>query len=147
MRGALWLAVVWSVSGCAHAPAPAPPPAAPPPLTIAVIEFGDNGRTAEDGCVMAALEAGFRVVSRGAIAAALPTDDVIDYRRLGKQLSADLIIDGGLARGMKIRKQPPPRIVSTSTGNLLAETRLAGRIDRGYKVGQKVCADLLNQLP
>jgi hypothetical protein len=134
------------VAGCATAPPP-PPPEKPQALTIAVIEFGDHGREAEDGCVMAALEAGFRVVSREELAVALPNDNDIDYRRLGQQLKADLIIDGGLARGMKIKRQPPPRIVSTSTGNLLAETRLKGRIDRGFKIGQKTCADLLNQLP
>jgi hypothetical protein len=143
MRGGLIMVLV--VAGCATAPAPQPQQ--PAPLTIAVIEFGDAGREAEDGCVMAALEAGFRVVSREELAVALPNDDSIDYRRLGKQLKADLIIDGGLARGMKIRRQPPPRIVSTASGNVLAETRLKGRIDRSGKIGQKTCADLLNQLP
>jgi TolB-like protein len=144
MRGAC--ASLALMMGCASAPPPAPPQQ-PAPLTVAVIEFGDSGREAEDGCVMAALEAGFRVVSRREIAAALPNDDSIDYRKLGQQLKADLIIDGGLARGMKVRKQPPPRIVSTASGNLLAETRMHGRIDKSFKVGQKACSDLLNQLP
>jgi hypothetical protein len=137
--------MVLLLAACATAPPPSPEK--PQALTVAVIEFGDHGREAEDGCVMAALEAGLRVVSREEIAVALPNDDDIDYRRLGQQLKADLIIDGGLARGMKVRRQPPPRIVSTRSGNLLAETRLKGRIDRGFKVGQKTCADLLNQLP
>src|SRR5262245_12042617 len=71
-----------ALAGCGAAPAPST--AQPQPLTLAVIEFGDAGRDAENGCVMAALEAGFRVVSREQLAAALPSDDTIDYRQLGR---------------------------------------------------------------
>jgi len=134
------------VAGCAAAPPPPPKPE-PAPITVAVIEFGDVGRAAEDGCVMAVLDAGFRVVGRKQIDAALPNDDLIDYRKLGQVLGADMIVDGGLARGLKVRRSPPARLVSTRTGNLLAETKIAGRIDRGFKVGRRVCEELLKQLP
>jgi TolB-like protein len=135
------------LGACAHGPKPAPGPTEPPPLTVAVIEFGDSGRDAENGCVMAVLEAGLRVIGRDVLAQKLPNDDSIDYRQLGHTLGADLVIDGGIARGMKVRKPPPARLVSTRSGNLLAVSRMAGRIDKSYKVGQKVCSDLLAQLP
>jgi TolB-like protein len=137
------LACLW---GCAHAPRP-PPPEEPKPLTFAVIEFGDAGREAENGCVMALLEAGYRVVDRAALDQVLPNDDDIEYRRLGRLLGADIIIDGNLPRGMKLRRVPPARMVSTETGSLLAVARVAGRVDRSFQTGQKVCADLLAQLP
>src|SRR5688572_21602959 len=98
---------LWGLLVVAAGCAPAPPPVkSPAPLTLAVIEFGDSGREAERGCVMAALEAGYRVVGRRELDAQLPNDEVIDYRALGRGLGADMVIDGGLARGMKARRAP-----------------------------------------
>jgi hypothetical protein len=144
-----WLLLVWLTS-CAPPPPPAPPPPKPEtqPIAVAIIEFGDDGGEGENGCAMAVLEAGYRSIGKKAIREALPSEDVIDYQKLGQKLGADLIIDGGLISGVKMKKMPPARIVATRSGDILAQTRVVGgRVDKNFKVGQKVCSDLLKQLP
>jgi hypothetical protein len=116
-------------------------------MTVAVIEFGDAGLEAEQGCVMAVLEAGYRAVERKQLDVALPTDEDIDYQKLGKALGADLIIDGGIARGTRHRSNPSPRLISTHSSNVLAIAKLKGRADKSGEVGHKLCAELLMQLP
>jgi len=137
------------LAGCPKPPPPrepAPWQEAPGPISVAVIEFGDAGREAENGCVMAVLEAGYRSISRKKLQEAMPTDDV-DYQNLGHLVGADMVIDGGIPRGGAPAKIPPPRLVSTRTGDLLAVARSQGRIDRSFKVGKKICSDLIKQLP
>ncbi len=135
-------------AGCIQKPLPPPkPPDEKPPITVAVIEFGDRGREAENGCVMAVLEAGFRAVDRAQLDQHLPTDDDIDYQKLGHALGCDLIIDGGIARGSTAKTAPAPRLVSTRSGDVLAISPAKGRVDRNFKIGQRVCGDLLKQLP
>ena len=147
-RPASWLALV-CLASCATAPPPPPPPKpeAPAVIAVAIIEFGEDGTDGENGCAMAVLEAGYRAIGKKAIHDALPSDSVIDYQKLGQKLGADLIIDGGLTTGVKLKKTPPARIVATRSGDILAQTRLGGRIDKNFKIGQKVCTDLLKQLP
>jgi hypothetical protein len=134
------------LAGCATAPPPPPPPPTPQPLTIAVIEFAGNTE-AEDGCVRAVLEASYRAVDKKLLDQVLPNDNDIDYQKLGRQLSADLIVDGGLARGAKLRYAALPRIVSAQKGDILASTRIKKRADKSYQVAHEICADLLKQLP
>jgi hypothetical protein len=136
------------LAGCATAPAPQPaaPKPEPAPIRVAVIEFGGSTE-AEDGCVRAILEANHQAVEKKKVDEALPTDDDIDYQKLGRLLSADLIIDGGLARGVKLKKLPPPRIVSAQKGDILASSEVKTRVNKSYQVAHDVCADLLRQLP
>ena len=144
-----WCVGLLFLAGCPKPPPPRPSlpwQEAPGPIAVAVIEFGDEGREAENGCVMAVLEAGYRAVSRKKLEEAMPTDDV-DYQNLGHLVGADMIIDGGIPRGGAPAKRPPPRLVSTRTGDLLAVARAQVRIDRSFKVGKKVCSDLIKQLP
>ena len=111
-----------------------------------MIEFGD-GQDAENGCVMSVLEAGHRVVDRKLIDAALPNDADIDYQQLGHALSADLIIDGGILRGVKMRQLLSPRIISARSGDVLAAAKSRKRADRSFQIGHDTCAELLKQLP
>ena len=134
------------VAGCAHAPPPAPPPAENRAITVAVIELGGSAE-AHDGCARAVLDANHQMVDQKVLDQALPNDDDIDYQKLGRLTGADLIIDGGLPRGVKLAKAPPPRIVSAQKGDILASTRIKARIDKSYQVARDICADLLNQIP
>jgi hypothetical protein len=118
----------------------------PAKIRVAVIEFGGSTE-AEDGCVRAILEANHQAIDKKKVDEALPTDDDIDYQKLGRLLSADLIIDGGLARGVKMKKLPPPRIVSAQKGDILASSEVKTRANKSYQVAHDVCADLLRQLP
>jgi len=73
--------------GCA-ATGPAPPttPAEKPPITIAVLGLGGSDAQAsavEDGCVMALLEAGYRIVERPRVVAAIPNENDVDYTAAG----------------------------------------------------------------
>ena len=139
-----WLAAIglaWG--GCAHAP----PPVEKPPFAFAVVKLG--GREAENGCVMALLDGGFRVVGREAIDAALQNPDAAGYKRLGAALQADLIIDidGGLAHEKHNRKKRAAVLVSVASGDVLAMTPVPVPGKMSFATGQKVCADLLQQLP
>jgi hypothetical protein len=140
-----WLLLL---AGCATAAPPPPPPpkAAPAVILVAIIELGGN-QEAEDGCARAVLDAGHHAVERRRLDQVLPNDDDIDYQKLGHALGADLIIDGGLARGVKVPKAPPPRIVSAHKGDVLASSRVKKRIDKSYQNAHEICADLLSQLP
>ena len=144
-----WSAVLAVVSvGCASAPAPAPQkPPEPAVITVAVIEFGEALHYGEDGCVTAVVEAGHRAVDKKRLAAALPSDEEIDYQQLGRALGADLIIDGGLPRGAKARQMQPARIVSTQKGDVLASSKSRRRVDKSFEIGHETCAELLKQLP
>ena len=115
-------------------------------ITVAIIELGGS-QEAEDGCVRAVLDAGHRAVEKQKLDRVLPNDDDIDYQKLGHALGADLIIDGGLARGVKLAKTPAPRIVSSLKGDVLASSRLKKRVDKSYQNAREICADLLSQLP
>jgi hypothetical protein len=147
------LVAVVLLAGCwAHYDRPAPqPPAEKPPIAFAVIGFGgsnDVASKAEDGCVMALLEGGFRVVDRAKVVAVLPDENDIDFSKVGKNLGVDLILDGGVARG-NFATQPrlEPRLISAHSANVLgtAKNKKRGALTR--ELGHKLCADLLLQLP
>jgi hypothetical protein len=140
--------LVLLLTGCATAPPPQPPPPKPEPqpIAVAVIELGGSTE-AEDGCARAILEANHRAIEKQRVDQALPTDDDIDYQKLGRLLGADLIIDGGIARGVKLKKVPPARIVSTQKGDILASSASKIRVNKSYQVAHDVCAELLRQLP
>jgi hypothetical protein len=136
-------------SGCAHVSGS--PAEESPPITVAVISFGgtDGAATpAENGCVMAVLEAGFRAVERRKIVAALPNENEVDFHQLGGLLGADMIVDGSLARGSGgAPTRLEPRLISTHSAAILATTKTAGRVKLTDAVGKKLCTDLLRQLP
>jgi hypothetical protein len=136
------------ILGCATTSSRAPLPELPEPagIRVAIIEMGGN-QEAEDGCVRAVLDAGHRPVDKKLLDRVLPNDDDIDYQKLGHALDVALIIDGGLARGMKLVKVLPPRIVSALKGDVLASSRVKKKIDESYRNAREICADLLSQLP
>lgn len=138
-------------AGCAHAPAPSSSSSEKPPITIAVISFGGSNETpseAEDGCVMALLEAGYRVVDRPRIIATVPNENDVDYTSAGRLLGADLIIEGGWTRNSG---EPPrrleSRLISTHSANVLGTTEDKAHARPGRALGRKICSELLAQLP
>jgi TolB-like protein len=147
-----WLALLCALAcGCA---AGTPTPAAPtekPPLTMAVISFGGTdakSSPAEDGCVVALLEAGFRVVDRARIIAAVPNENDVDYSAIGRTLGADLIVEGGWNRNTTdVRGRVEARLISAHSASVLGTTESAGRgmLTRG--LGHKLCRELIAQLP
>jgi hypothetical protein len=149
-RAIVFLALGW---GCAGSRGGAPPESAAekPPITIAVIGFGGSGErasAAEDGCVMAVLEAGFRAVERARIVAALPNENDVDFTATGHALGCDLILDGGVARGAgDAAAWLEPRLISTHSANVLGSARKRGRVKLGRDIGRRLCAELLRQLP
>jgi hypothetical protein len=150
--GARRLLVVLLAAGCAATTATAPPTTPEkPPITVAVIGFGGTNSQpslVENGCVMALLEAGYRVVDRQQIVAALPDENDIDFGKVGRQLAADLIVDGGLARGSKAAAaRLAPRLISTHSSNVLGTTKTKGRVKLVELVGKQLCAELIGQLP
>lgn len=147
MRWLPGLAIVVAVGACAHAPPPPPPPPEPAPITVAVLSFADFGPEAEKGCVMAILSAGFRAVGHREIEQAVPTPQTVDYQTVGRAVGADLIIDAMARRTPTKRKSSPPRLISTRSGDVLAVSKKGARLDRSYSVAERVCTDLLNQLP
>ena len=147
---AVTFAFALALGGCAHAPA-APSPAEKPPITIAVISFGGTDETpseAEDGCVMALLEAGYRVVDRHRIVASVPNENDVDYTSVGRLLGADLIVEGGWTRNSG---EPPrrleSRLISTHSANVLGTTEDKAHAKLGRAFGRKICSELLAQLP
>jgi hypothetical protein len=141
MRRLLLAASLLACGACAHAPLPAEKP----PLAFAVIDLGDP--EAQKGCVMALLDGGFRVVGQKAIDAALDNPDTTSYKRLGRAVQADLIIDGGFTREKNNRKRLSARLVSAQSGDVLASSRVEKPDKKPFVTGQKVCTDLLQQLP
>jgi hypothetical protein len=131
------------------APAEAPRPKAP--LAIAIISFGGTdamASEAEDGCIAAILDGGYRAVGRKQVRAALPNENDVDYNKVGQTLGADLIIDGGFLRGSgSVAPSLTPRLISTHSAGLLASVESKGKVKLTRAIGQKLCADLLNQLP
>lgn len=138
--------------GCAAPRAVGQAPATErPPIAVAVIGFGGSDASAspaEDGCVMAVLEAGYRVVGRQQVVAALPNENDVDFSTVGRALGADVIIDGGVARGSGADSVPlEPRLISSHSANLLGVASSHGRVKLSRVVGQKLCTKLLGQLP
>ena len=138
-------------AGCA---AVSPRPAASedkPPITVAVIGFGGTNAAAsgaERGCVMAVLDAGFRAAERWQILTALPDENDIDFTNFGRLLNADLIIDGGVVRGSEtVPARLEPRLISSHSAAVLASARSKGRVKLSDDIGQKLCSELLAQLP
>lgn len=138
-------------AGCAHAPASSSSSSEKPPITIAVISFGGTNATpseAEDGCVMALLEAGYRVVDRPRIVATVPNENDVDYTNVGRLLGADLIVEGGWTRNSG---DPPrrleSRLISTHSANVLGTTEDKAHAKLGRAFGRKICSELLAQLP
>ncbi len=121
------------------------------PLAIAIISFGGTDAMpseAEDGCVAAILDAGYRAVGRKQVRAALPNENDVDYAKVGQALGADLIIDGGFLRGSgRVAPSLQPRLISTHSAGVLASVDAKGKVKLTRAVGQKLCTDLLNQLP
>jgi TolB-like protein len=122
-----------------------------PPITVAVIGLGGTNvaaSDAEDGCVMAVLEAGFRAVDRQQIVAALPNENDVDFTAIGRALGCDLIVDGGVARGSRpalVRLEP--RLISSHSANVLGMSKSKGRVKLSREIGRRLCAELLAQLP
>jgi TolB-like protein len=146
------LLVVVVAAGCAaHQHTEAPAPVEKPPITVAVIGFAGSDSVqseAEGGCVMAVLEAGLRVVDRKQVVAALPDENDVDYAKLGRQLKADLIVDGGVVRGSRrLAAKLTARLISSHSANVLGTAVSKGRVRLGRQIGQQLCADLLAQLP
>jgi hypothetical protein len=133
------------------APPPAAAPTEKPKITVAVISFGGSNRAAsgaENGCVMALLEAGYRTVDHALVVAALPDESAVDFSALGRQLGADLIIDGGLLRGSgDAPGRLQPRLISAHSAAVLATLRRKGRIRPTDEAGHKLCVELLGQMP
>lgn len=138
--------------GCAHGTVEAPAPAEKAPLAVAVIGFGGSNQAAsaaEDGCVMAVLEAGLRAVARQRVVMALPNENDVDFGRVGRVLGVDLIIDGGVARGSDAVEplRLEPRMISAHSASELGMARSRGRVRLTREVGHRACAELLRQLP
>lgn len=139
-----------SCSCAARTPTPAAP-AEKPPLTIAVISFAGTDAqpsSAEDGCVVALLEAGFRVVDRARVVAAVPNENDIDYAAIGRTLGVDLVVEGGWNRNASgVRGRLEARLISTHSASILGRTESSahGTLTRAF--GRKVCAELIAQLP
>ncbi len=141
-------------AGCAPQYSSAPPPveARPKgPLAIAIISFGgtdERASEAEDGCVAAILDAGYRAIGRKQVRAALPNENDVDYNKVGHDLGVDMIIDGGFLRGSgNVAASLSPRLISTHSAGVLASTETKGRVKLTRVVGQKLCTELLSQLP
>jgi hypothetical protein len=138
--------------GCAATgSAPSTTPAEKPPMTIAVLGLGGNdahASTVEDGCVMALLEAGYRIIERPRVVAAIPNENDVDYTAAGHTLGADLLVDGGWTRNSG---EPPrhleSRLISTHSANVLGTVETKARAPLGRPNGHKLCAALLSQLP
>lgn len=151
--GRLGIVLLLWCAGCpAHVEPPSPePPPVKQPLAIAIISLGgsdDVASEAEDGCVAAILDAGYRAVGRKQVRAALPNENDVDYNKVGQTLGADLIIDGGVARGSRAATTHlSTRLISTHSAGLLATAESKGRVKLTRAVGQGLCTELLNQLP
>lgn len=152
MRRALVLLAL--CAGCAaHAPPTAPAATEKPPITVAVIGFGGDDAVASDaenGCVMAVLEAGYRAVDRRQVVAALPNEGDVEFASLGRTLGADLVIDGSIARGSVAPRATVrlwPRMISTQSTNVLATVRAVGPTRLTHALGHRICQELLAQLP
>lgn len=152
-RDAILLATLGCGCGCGcAAPRAAVEPATPDKaISVAVIGFGGTdqlGSAAEDGCVMAVLETGLRAIERRQVVAALPNEADVDFSTVGRALGADLIIDGGVARGSgDERASLEPRLISTHSVNVLGVAKSTGRVKLTRAVGRRVCTQLLAQLP
>jgi hypothetical protein len=92
MRGTVAaLALICAAVGCAPR-YDTPPPEAPrakAPLAIAIISFGgtdDMPSEAEDGCIAAILDGGYRAVGRKQVREALPNENDVDYNKVGQTL-------------------------------------------------------------
>jgi hypothetical protein len=136
--------------GCAHTPE-ASPPSEKPPITIAVMGFGGTNEKASDaegGCVVALLEAGYRVVDRSRIIASVPNENDVDYTNIGRVLGADLILDGGWTRNSGAApRHMESRLISTHSANVLGTTQDKAHEGPGRTIGRKICRDLIAQLP
>lgn len=146
------VAIALFAAGCAATRA-APPttPAEKPPITIAVLGLGGDdaqASAAEDGCVMALLEAGYRIIERPRVVAAVPNENDVDYTAAGHALGADLLVDGGWTRNSG---DPPrrfeSRLISTHSANVLGTVETKARAPLGRTNGHKLCAALISQLP
>jgi hypothetical protein len=140
--------------GCscaARTPAPAAAPAEKPPLSIAVISFGGTdtkASAAEDGCVVALLEAGYRVIERARVVAAVPNENDIDYVAIGRTLGVDLIVEGGWNRNAAdVHGRIEGRLLSTHSASVLGTATSGAHVTLTHAFGQKMCRELIAQLP
>ncbi len=152
MRASQWALLVVSLSvACAPTYEMKPPEQPKKVLAIAIISFGgseDMPSEAEDGCIAAILDAGYQPVARKKVREVLPNENDVDYNTVGAKLGADMIIDGGFLRGSgRVAASLTPRLISTHSGGLLASVETKGKVKLTRAVGQKLCIDLLNQLP
>jgi hypothetical protein len=145
------LVALLGTGGCAARATQTSLPAEKPPLTIAVLSFGGTNTRpseAEDGCVMALLEAGYRVVDRARIVEAIPNENDVDFSVVGRTLGADLLVDGGWTRDTGA---PPDRLesrlISTHSANILGTAQTRGHVAMTRALGKKLCRDLIGQLP
>jgi TolB-like protein len=144
----VWLLLLGACAPHYEMAAPQETPKAP--LAIAIISFGgsdDMPSEAEDGCVAAILDAGYRAIGRKQVRAALPNENDVDYNKVGQTLGADMIIDGGFLRGSgRVAPSLTPRLISTHSAGLLASVESKGKVKLTRAVGQKLCSDLISQL-
>ena len=118
-------------------------------MTVAVIEFGEQGAEVEKGCVAAVLDAGFRALEPSGtdVDAALQSAGVVDYVKLGHTLGAELILDGGVPRAGLRSVQLAPRLISPVSNDVLATGKSKLHLHHGAPEGKNACARLLLQLP
>ena len=132
-------------------------PSAPLPQTIAVLEFGaqhdpDLSAGLKDGCIAAILDRGLKAVEREQLSAIMQektlrrSDEVSpDYlQKLGELVGVDGAIVGRISPLNYKKGVASVRLISTRTGEVLAVSRLRGRLDKAYKVGQHACSELLD---
>lgn len=132
-------------------------PSAPLPQTIAVLEFGvqhdpDLSAGLKDGCIAAVLDRGLKAVEREQLSAIMQEKSLSrseevspDYlQKLGELVGVDGAIVGRMSPLNDKKGIASVRLISTRTGEVLAVSRLRGRLDKAYKVGQHACSELLD---
>lgn len=158
MRPVLLLLLA-GLSGCAHTTVAYENDDDQPRYRVAVLDFSfsaeeSTGDSAEDGCVDEVIRMGFRAVERRVLDAILQEKNLSrdgevnprDYQGLGKMLGADILIIGSMGSISTRKARTSARAVSAKSGEILAVSNMRGRIDKGFKVGRKICHELLSQI-
>ncbi|HEX9100664.1 MAG TPA: hypothetical protein VF997_00605, partial [Polyangia bacterium] len=99
-------------------------------------------------CVLALLEAGYRVVDRARVVAAVPNENDVDYTAVGRLLGADLLVDGGWTRNSgDAPARLEPRLISAHSASVLGTAAKKAHVRLGRAAGRGLCRDLIAQLP
>lgn len=151
------IATLLGLAGCGAKGVRASNPMDGLPRTVAVLGFssyripGGGGDTAEDGCTSVLLERGVRVVERQRLDAIMQEKSLSRggevgnafLQQLGMMAGADAVIIGAVNSTGRGKDQTSARLISTRSGEVLALARLRGRADKAYRIGEKVCAELI----